>query len=139
MPRPEPWVLALAAAFSAVIAVLVVFQAVMALRDWRMRRNVLGSLRSEDRDGRAPQPGGSVVRAKSDGPEGPLAVLAERIPQLWDLHHLLSQSGLSWSLESFLLRTVAVATLSALVTLVVSGSAVTAAVTFVVGASAPYV
>lgn len=139
MPRPEPWVLALAAAFSAVIAVLVVFQAVTALRDWRMRRSVLGSLRSEDRDSRAPQPGSSVVRAESDGPEGPLAVLAQRIPQLWDLHHLLSQSGLSWSLESFLLRTVAVATLSALVTLVVSGSAVTAAVTFVLGAAAPYV
>lgn len=138
MPRPEPWVLVLASAFSAVIAVIVVFQAAAALREWRMRRNVLGSLRSEDRDERGPQPRTSVVRADPNADPGPLAALAERIPQLWDLHHLLSQSGLSWSLESFLMRTVSSATIAGLATLLVSGSVLPGAVAFAVAAAGPY-
>jgi len=138
MPRPEPWVLALAAAFSAVVAVLVVFQAVSALREWRMRSDVLGSLRSDDRNARAPQPRSSVVRANPNADQGLMGVLAERIPQLWDLHHLLSQSGLSWSLESFLMRTVAAATISGLVTLLVAGNAVIAGVGFVLAGTGPY-
>jgi len=117
MPTPAPWVLAMAAAFSAVTAVVVAFQAVSALREWRMRKDVLGSLKANDRERREALPQHSVVRARADEKEGFVRVLAERIPQLWDLHHLLGQSGLNWSLEGFLTRACTVATVTGLVVL----------------------
>lgn len=138
MPTPEPWVLAAAAAFSAVFAVLVVFQAVTALREWRVRKDVLGSLRGPGRGQQVAHPQASVVRSDRNMPEGLLGVLAERIPQIWDLHHLLSQSGLSWTLEGLLTRSSILALIAALVALLVSGSSVAAGVALVCGGVAPY-
>ncbi len=117
MPRPEPWILAVAAAFSAVLAVVVVFQIAVALREWRMRRDALGSLKSDDRGARALQSPGSVVRTGADAEGGLLHVLGERVPQLWDLHHLLVQSGLKWTLEGFLARVAFVGMLLGLIAL----------------------
>lgn len=137
MPAPEPWMVALAASFSAVIAVLVAFQAMAALREWRIRKDALGSLREDGGRGQRSGPEASVIRQR-EMQEGFLQVLAERIPQLWDLHHLLVQSGLKWTLEGFLLRASGVGTISALVALLASRSAAAAAVAFVVGGAAPY-
>lgn len=136
MPTPAPWMLALAAAFSAVIAVLVLFQALSALGEWRMRRDALGTLRSGERDGARPP--ASVVRQTPDLEDGFLGVFADRVPRLWDLHHLLVQSGLSWTVESFLGRCAAAATITGLLFLfAVQGTAVAAA-GFVLGGTAPY-
>ena len=104
MSRPEPWALALMAAFSAALAVVVLFQAANALREWRMRKAALGSLGEEERRERGARPTqASVVRA-AEAEDGILRALGERVPQLWDLHHLLVQSGLSWTLGGFALR-----------------------------------
>lgn len=102
--RPEPWILAAAAAISAVLAVIVVFQAVVAVRQWRLRKDALGSLAREGRGGKDAEAPASVVRATSDMEEGFMAFVAERVPQVWDLHHLLLQSGLGWSVGQFLMR-----------------------------------
>lgn len=138
MPVPERWVLAVAAAFSAVLAVIVAFQAASAVREWRMRRDALGSL-SDDRNRRqdlhAP---GSVVRTDHELDGTFMGGLAERFPWIWDLHHLLSQSGLSWSLEGYLMRAAACATLFGLLPLLVAGSAVLALVGFVLGGVGPH-
>jgi len=137
MPRPEPWMLAIAAAFSAVLAVVVAFQILSAVRDWRLRRNVLGSLREEGgRDGAQAQ--ASVVRQRGDMEEGLLRALAERIPQLWDLHHMLSQSGLKWTLQGFLTRTAIFGTLCGLVGLFALQSSATGAGTFLAGSVVPF-
>ncbi|NIP60721.1 MAG: type II secretion system F family protein [Gemmatimonadetes bacterium] len=138
MPRPDPWLLAAAAAFSAVLAVIVAFQAISALREWRMRRDVLDSLRDEDREGQDSRTQDSVVRAGTDGKEGFLLVLAERIPQLWDVQHLLVQSGLDWTLEGFAARVAAVATVLGVAALVAFESPALAGVAFVVGGVGPY-
>jgi len=136
MPRPDPWILAAAAALSGALAVLVLVQVVTALREWRMRKSVLGSLR-DDEQGHDTQSQGAVLRPSTDAEEGLLGLLGERIPQLWDLHHRLGQSGLSWTLEGFLMRTVAIATVLGVVALAVSG-ALAAAVASVSGAVGPY-
>jgi tight adherence protein B len=138
-PRPEPWLLAAAAAFSAVLAVIVAFQGAMALREWRMRRDALAPLRGGDGATREPkQARASVVRRQADDEDGLMRFLAERIPQLWDLHHLLGQSGLDWTLGGFALRASASASITALVCFFSSGSSVVAAVGFVFGAVVPY-
>jgi len=139
MPRPQPWVLAVVAAFSAVLAALVLFQVVNALREWRMRKDALGSLKGHDHPQQAQQPRASVVRSGSDVGDGFLRFLADKVPQLWDLHHLLIQSGLSWSLEGFLMRTVALGTILGLVCFVGLQSPMIAAVAWVLGALIPYV
>lgn len=138
IPRPEPWVLAVAAAVSAVLAVTVVFQAVGAIREWRTRKQALGSLR-DGSGGQEAQTRTSVVRPGAEIEEGPLRALAERIPQLWDLHHLLSQSGLAWTLAGFTTRSVAIAAFLGLVGLVAFSSSTIAAVAFVLGGWSPYV
>ena len=86
MPRPEPWILAVAAALSAVLAVLVLFQIASALREWRMRKSVLGSLRDDERPGPDAMSHGTVLRAPSNAEGGLMGLLGERIPYLWDLH-----------------------------------------------------
>lgn len=139
MPRPEPWILAAMAAFSAVLAVVVAFQAVILLRHWRIRKDALGSLRDGDDRRQESQSQGSVVRAGGDLEDGLMRVLAERIPQLWDLHHLLMQSGLSWTLGGFTARVVTVSTVLGLVCLVAFGRPVVAAIAFLLGGVGPYV
>jgi tight adherence protein B len=137
MPRPEPWVLAVAAALSGVMAVLVIFQIAAVLREWRTRRDVLASLKDDDRANHDPQPQSAVLRATTEVDEGLMSFLAERIPQLWDLHHLLGQSGLAWSLEAFVVRSIVVGAVFAVAALLISGPAA-ALVAFVVIGSGPY-
>ncbi|HSH76724.1 MAG TPA: type II secretion system F family protein [Longimicrobiales bacterium] len=114
-PRPDPWILAAAAAFSAVLAVIVVFQGVIAVRQWRVRREALGSLGGAGRGSQDPQVRAYVIRAGADVEDGLMQVLAERIPRLWDVHHLLSQSGLSWTLGGLAARVVVFAVVGGLV------------------------
>jgi tight adherence protein B len=136
MNRPEPWVLAAIAALSAVLAVAAAFQAWSAVREWRLRRDALGTLRRgashESRSTKA-----SVVRAGAEE-DSLLRVLGDRIPQLWDLQHLLSQSGLTWTLGGFGTRVVTMAALTGLVSLLVLQQPAIAAIAFVLGAFAPY-
>jgi len=136
MPRPEPWILAVAAALSGALAVLVLFQVAAALREWRMRQSVLGSLRDDPTGSDAPSQG-AVLRAPADSEEGLVGLLGQRIPQVWDLHHLLAQSGLSWTLEGLLVRSAGLATVLSVVALLVSGT-VAATVAFVAGGLGPY-
>jgi tight adherence protein B len=137
MSRPEPWVLAVVAAFSAALAVLVISQAVRALREWHLRKEVLGSLEDDHRARHMPRTPTSVVRA-GDAEDTFLRALAEKIPQLWDLHHLLVQSGLGWTLEGFLTRTALFATIVGLVLLLAIQSPAIACIAFVLGAMGPY-
>jgi len=67
-----------------------------------------------------------------------MRTLTERIPQLWDLHHLLLQSGLGWTLEGLLLRSVTVATVLGLICLATFDGGAAAAVAVVVGGTSPY-
>ena len=137
MPLSDPRILAAAAALSAAFAVLVVFQLVAAIREWQMRKNVLGSLRDSRHNGSDAQTQNPVIRARTEVEDGMIGALAERIPRLWDLHHLLGQSGLSWSLESFMARTFTVATLLGAVSFFANG-VLAAAIAFVVGTTLPY-
>ena len=137
MPRPEPWVFAAAAALSAVIAVFVIFQAAAAVREWRLRKAALGSLDPEPKD-RDAQLQDSVVRARAELEGSALEALAHRIPQLWDLHHLLLQSGLKWTLQGFFVRVAVVATVTGLVVLIAFGSGWIAGAAFLLAGSAPY-
>jgi tight adherence protein B len=136
-PRPEPWVLALAAALSAALAVVVAFQILAALREWRLRNDALGSLRDDGRRRQELPTKGSVVRAKAHEEGGLMHVLGERIPQLWDLHHFLVQSGLSWTLGGFAARVVAVGAVAALVCLAAFDSLALATLALVFGGAAP--
>lgn len=133
MPRPDPLVLAAAAALSAVLVVIVLFQAMAALQEWRLRRDALASL--DDKDGTSRDPGTqeSVVRRRANGEGGALESLAERVPLLWDLQHLLIQSGLNWTLEGFLIRVGIVSTITGAVGGVAFGSWLIGAVSFVLG------
>ena len=137
MSRPEPWVLAVLAAFSAVLAVVAAFQAWSALREWRLRNDALGTLRADARPGQGHPARASVVRGAEDE-DGLLRVLGERFPQLWDLQHLLSQSGLTWTLQGLATRVVAAAILTGLVSLLVLPRPWVVAVAFVLGGLAPY-
>jgi tight adherence protein B len=137
MSRPEPWMLALMAGCSAVLAVVVAFQALMSVREWQIRREALGSLGGGERhdDAHAARP--SVFRAQ-DGPEaGLMRLLADRVPQIWDLHHLLVQSGLSWTVEGFLARSIAFAVLFGSMGWVVTGWRWVAVLTVVLGSVGP--
>ena len=139
MPRPEPWVLAIAASLSAVLAVVFVYQALMAAREWRVRKDALGSLRHGNggrKENTATQ--GSVLRPGADSEHGLLRALGEHFPRLWDLHHLLAQSGLSWTLGGFLFRTGLWASVSGLVSLFAFDGALTGLIAFFVGGSLPW-
>lgn len=137
MPSPEPWVFAAAAALSAVIAVLVIFQAAAAVREWRLRKAALDSLDPEPK-GRGAQLQESVVRARVEMGGTALEALAQRIPQLWDLHHLLLQSGLKWTLQGFVVRVAVVATVTGLLVLIASGSGWIAGAAFLLAGTCPY-
>lgn len=136
MPRPEPWVIAIAASLSAVIAVLVIFQAVSALREWKLRKDALTSLKKADAGGQ-PSTRASVVRTGPHMESGLLQTMAERIPQLWDLHHLLVQSGLGWTIEGLLIRVFTFAAILGLVSLALFGT-IAGSAAFVLGGTLPY-
>ena len=138
MPRPEPWVLAAAAAISASLAVLMVFQAIVAFREWRLRRDALDTLQDRDRRGQDALALDSVVRAGGDMEGTLLAGLADRIPSLWDLHHLLVQSGLKWTLEGFLARVGAASMVTGVLVRVVFNSPWIAGVAFLLAGISPY-
>ena len=135
LPRPEPWILALVAAFSAVLAVVVAFQVALALREWRTRRNALDTLEGGERNS---TPKTSVMRADPDAEGSLVRALGEKVPQIWDLHHLLSQSGLDWTLAGFARRVVMAATLNGVVFLVVLQRPVLAAAAVLLGGISPW-
>jgi tight adherence protein B len=137
MTRPEPWMLAVAAAVSAALAVLVAFQALAALREWRIRRDAFGSLDMGEKRGSLPQPTTSVVRLGGDTGDELLQAFGERIPQLWDLHHRLTQSGLGWTIGGYLTRILGGAAVGGLVGLAASGPGL-ALVGMIAGASGPH-
>ena len=137
MVRPEPWLLALAAAFSAMLAVVVLFQAAVALRERKLRKEVLGSLRGNDARGKGPDARAAVVRSTEEQ-DGLLMGMAERVPQLWDIHHVLSQSGLDWTLAGLATRSMIGALVLGLLSLIVSQNAGFAAVGLLFGAIVPY-
>jgi tight adherence protein B len=139
MPRPEPWLLAVAAALSAVMGVIVVFQALAALREWRMRRDALGSLREGGSGGPTARVSGeSVVRASPDREDVVLRMLEERVPQIWDLHHILVQSGLRWTLGGLLTRVAAGAIGAALLSFVALSNPLITGLSMVLGALTPW-
>lgn len=139
MPRPEPWIIAVAAAVSAVMAVIVVFQAAMAFREWQIRKDALDSLRGGEEGRRDPAtPQASVVRSTNDLDDGVMLALAERMPKLWDVHHVLAQSGLKWKLGGFFARTAAAGGLFAVVAFLTIGHPVVALLAFGLGASGPW-
>lgn len=137
MPRPDPWVLAAAAALSVALAVMVVFHGVVALRQWRLRKEALGSLHERDRAAHSASAQHAVVRNRDSGGNGFMASLAEQFPRLWDLHHLLVQSGLSWTMEGLAVRTGIAAAGTGLLLLLTFGSVWVAAVGFALAAPAP--
>jgi tight adherence protein B len=138
MPRPEPWLLAAAAAISAALAVIVVFQAAAALREWRLRKDALGALHDRDRRAQDARVQDSVVRARNDADGGFMTALAGRVPRLWDLHHLLVQSGLKWTMEGFVIRVCGAATVAGLVGLLMFSPPWAAGAAFVLAGASPY-
>ena len=138
MPRPDPLMLAALAAFSAALAVIVGFQALSTIHEWRMRRAALRSLADDGRGRNDPLTRSSVVRARAEMEDGFIHDLAERIPQLWDLYHLLSQSGLTWTVGGFAIRVGTLASVSGVVFLVAFASPATAVVASVLSGLSPY-
>lgn len=140
MPRPEPWVLAIIAAASAVLAVFVLFQAVVAFREWRLRREALATLGKGDVQGqdRDPDVQDSVLRARAERESRLLTGLADRIPWLWDIEHLLVQSGLGWTLEQLLARTATAAVVAGVLALLAFGSGWAALAALVLAGITPY-
>ncbi|MDX1673638.1 MAG: type II secretion system F family protein [Longimicrobiales bacterium] len=138
MPRPDPWFLAAAAAASAVLAVFVLFQAMAAFREWRLRRDALATLKDRDLREPSPEVQGSLIRARADRDSGFLTELADRVPWLWDLEHVLVQSGLSWTLEKFAARTGVVAAMAGVIALLIFGSRWVAAGAFLLAGITPY-
>jgi tight adherence protein B len=138
MPSPEPWVLAAAAAISVTLAVLVIFNGVIGLRMWRLRRQSLGTLEDGDRLGQDTTAHDAMVRFRGDL-AGRLTGFAERVPWLWDLQHLLVQSRIYWTLEGFAARTVAAATVAGGLAFIMFGRLWLAGMAFVLGGIGPYV
>ncbi|UCC24017.1 MAG: type II secretion system F family protein [Gemmatimonadales bacterium] len=137
MSGPSPVVLAVVTSISVFVAFLVVFQAFMALRQWRLRRHALDSLNGGDEDTEESELP-SLVRRALHEEEGIARVLAERVPQIWDLHHLLVQSGLNWTLQDFAKRAVGFAVVFGVFAAVVSDSPVVLGLAMMLGASLPY-
>lgn len=138
MPRPEPWVLAAAAAIAVTLAVLVIFQGVVALRIWRLRRNSLATLQDGGQPAQASLVQDAVVRFRTDMGSSRLAAFADRTPWLWDLRHLLVQSRVNWTLEGFVTRVVAAATVTGALALIVFKSPWIPAMAFVLAGITPY-
>jgi len=138
MPRPEPWVLAALAALSAILAVVVAFQAVALLREWRSRRAALRTLSGHTTGHSERVSGHPVVRAAAKEEDAFVEALAERVPQVWDLRHVLFQSGLGWTLKGFAVRSVAVGLLTGLIVLLSFGRPLLALAAVVLGGTIPW-
>ena len=138
MPRPDPWILAAAAALSAVFAALALFQAAAAFREWRIRRDALGSLGKDEAAREESSTEGSVLRATARTEDSFLRALGDRIPQLWDLHHLIVQSGLNWELGGFATRVLLFATVAGLLSVLFSDRSSVTAIAFLLGGVSPY-
>lgn len=138
MPRPDPLVLAAAAALAAFLFVVVLFQAFSAWREWRLRRDALRTLQADPTPETADSPRQEVLRRDAEVEEGLFPLLARRIPRLWDLHHLLGQSGVRWSLRGFTARTTLAALLPGLVGLLLAGNGAVAGVAMAAGGVVPW-
>jgi tight adherence protein B len=138
MPRPDPWLLAAAAAMSAAIAVLVLFQALAAVREWQLRRAALGEFRERDARTKDSSAEDFVIRPRADRDGGVMAGLASRYPRLMDLQHLLAQSGLRWTMEGFLARSAGAATVTGVVVLLMFSRPWLAGVAFLLAVISPY-
>jgi tight adherence protein B len=138
MSGQEPLFLAAVAALSVFLAALVVFQGAMAFREWRLGRQALGALKNGGKGSDETDPA-SLMQAAAHEEEGLARVLAERIPQVWDLHHLLVQSGLSWTLADFMKRVVGFAFGMGILAVVVADSPVVLLVAVTMGAAGPYI
>ena len=132
----EGAVLAAGAAISVFIAALVAFQGVVAIREWRLRRQALGSLQGGTMSMGGPD--GSLLVRGGGREGGLLQQLAQRVPQIWDMQHLLLQSGLDWSLEQLAARMVAFATVFGVLGVVVSDSPGVILVAILLGLLSPY-
>lgn len=137
MLPPDPFVVAGAAALSVALAVIVVFQGIAALREWHLRRDALRTLAGPDRRKPDSVSEESVFRVRGRAEHGLMAGLAARVPHVWDLNHLLIQSGLKWTLDGFVTRVVAGSTVTGVVVLLVTRSWWIAAVAFVLGGVSP--
>lgn len=137
MPRPDPWIVAAAAATSAILAVFVLYQVTAAVREWRLRRVALATLQNREPPAQKTVTQDSVLRLRADRESGGLMSLANRMPWIWDLQHLLLQSGLPWTLETFVVRSGAAAVVAAILALVVFNGW-TAVVVFLIALSSPY-
>jgi len=131
--------LAGAAALSVFVAALVAFQAYVMVREWRVRKLALGSLRGEVVPSGGTSGQNPLFRRGILGDTGIVRNLAERIPQLWDLQHLLVQSGLDWTLSGFITRKAVWAVVFGVIVSLAADSGLFTAVAMVVGWLAPYV
>jgi tight adherence protein B len=138
MPRPEPWVLAAAAAVAVTLAVLVVFHGAVAFRIWRLRTSSLATLQDGGHAGQASLIPDAVVRFRTDLGSGRLAAYVDRTPWLWDLRHLLVQSRVNWTLEGFVTRVIAAATVTGVLALMVFKTLWIAAIAYVLAGIGPY-
>lgn len=139
MSPAQPMFLAGAAALSVFIAALVAFQAFVMVREWRVRKLALGSLRGEVAPSSSMDDQNALFRRGILGDAGIVRNLAERIPQLWDLQHLLVQSGLDWTLSGFITRKAVWAVVFGVIVTLAADSGLFTAVAMVVGWCAPYV
>lgn len=137
MPGQEPLFVAAAMALSVFLGALVVFQGVVAVREWRLRKQALASLEGMGGSHGVMVPA-SLLRTGEHAEEGVARLLAARIPQVWDLHHLLVQSGLGWTLAGFAKRSLGFAAILGLLAALVSDSPVVMATALMMGASAPF-
>jgi tight adherence protein B len=138
MPRPDPLVLAAAAAVAVTLAVLVVFHAVVAFRVWRLRTYSLAMLQDGGHSGQASVVQDALVRLRADMGGTRLAAFADRTPWLWDLRHLLVQSRVNWTLEGFATRVVAGATVTGVLALIVVKTLWIAGLAFMLAGISPY-
>lgn len=139
MSPAQPMFLAGAAALSVFVAALVAFQAYVMVREWRVRKLALGSLRGEVVSSGGTSEQNPLFRRGILGDTGIVRNLAERIPQLWDLQHLLVQSGLDWTLSGFITRKAVWAVVFGVIVSLAADSGLFTAVAMVVGWLAPYV
>jgi tight adherence protein B len=133
----DPRILPVVAALSVFMAALLGFQALGAFREWRLRRQALGSMRSDTptTDTLPPSP---LVRGAGGGEAHWLTGMADRVPQIWDLHHLLVQSGLDWSVEKFAGRVAMFAVGFAVVGALLFDSTLVMVVTTLIGGTLPW-
>jgi tight adherence protein B len=133
----DPRILPAVAALSVFMTALLGFQALVAFREWRTRRQALGSIRGDApaSDGRD---SGPLVHGSGRSESQWLTGMADRVPQLWDLHHVLVQSGLDWSVEKFVGQVLMFAVGFGVIAALLTNSLAVLAVAAGIGASLPW-